>query len=65
MRIRKRIRLHLDTGRTIDGVLLTKRGETIELGDARIEIDGKLQPVDDRVYIPKARIEFAQAGGFA
>ena len=62
MKIRKRIRLHLDTGRTIDGVLIAKRGDVLELGDARIEIDGKLQPIDERIYVPKHRVEFAQRG---
>jgi hypothetical protein len=65
MRKRTRIRLHLDTGRTIDGVLLRKRGRVFELADVRLEINGKLQPVDGTVFVPKDRVEFAQAGALA
>lgn len=65
MRTRTRIRLHLDTGRSIDGVLLARRGDVYELADARIEVDGKLVNVDERVFVPKRRVEFAQAGGVA
>lgn len=62
MRTRQRIRLHLDTGRSIDGILLAKRGDMYELGDVRLELDGKLQPIDERVFVPKHRVEFAQRG---
>ncbi len=62
MKLRARIRLHLDTGRTLEGVLISKRGESITLADVRVEIDGALQPVDGDVYIPKHRVEFAQRG---
>lgn len=62
MRLRQRIRIHLDTGRTIDGVLMRRRRDVLELADASVEIDGKLVPVDDRVLVPRARIEFAQRG---
>lgn len=62
MRLRQRIRIHLDTGRTIDGVLMRRRKDVLELADASVEIDGKLVPVDDRVLVPRARIEFAQRG---
>jgi len=65
MRKRTRIRLHLDTGRTIDGVLLRKHGRVFELADVRLEINGKLQPVDGTVFVPKDRVEFAQAGALA
>lgn len=65
VKIRSRIRLHLTTGRSIEGVLLARRGGVLELGDARIEIDGKLVRVDERVFVPKERVEFAQAGGAA
>lgn len=65
MRKRNRIRLHLDTGRTIDGVLLNRRGGVFQLADVRLEIDGKLQPVDGNVFVPKHRVEFAQAGALA
>lgn len=63
MRKRTRIRLHLDTGRSIDGVLLSRRGEVYELADVRVEIDGRLQGIDERVFVPKVRVEFAQGGG--
>lgn len=62
VKIRARIRLHLVTGRSIDGVLMSKRGAVYELADTRIETDGKLQPVDGRVFVPKDRVEFAQGG---
>lgn len=67
MNVRKRIRLHLTTGRTIDGVLIhvSRRDQAYELADVRVEIDGQLQPVDGRVFVPKNRVEFAQAGGAA
>lgn len=63
MKIRERIRLHLDSGRSIDGVLLGKRGSIYTLADARIEIDGSFQQVAGAVYVPKDRVEFAQRGG--
>lgn len=63
MKKRRRIRLHLDTGRSIDGVLISRRGDVLELADVRLELDGKLQPVDGSVFVPKYRVEFAQAGG--
>lgn len=62
MRLRQRIRIHLDTGRTIDGVLMRRRRNVLELADASVEIDGKLVPVDECVLVPRARIEFAQRG---
>lgn len=60
MKIRRRYRFHLTTGRSVEGVLV-KRGRVIELADPRVEINGKLVSLTDRVFLPAERVEFAQS----
>ena len=63
MKVRERVRLHLKTKRTIDGVLLSKRGGVYTLGDARVEDEhGKLQPAAGTLHVDRADVEFAQTG---
>jgi hypothetical protein len=63
MRKNDRVRLHLKSHRTIDGVLLRRRRGMFELGDARVEDEhGKLQPASGRVFVPACDVEFAQVG---
>ncbi len=63
MKVRERVRLHLKTKRTIDGVLLSKRGGVYTLGDARVEDEhGKLQPAAGTLHVDRAGVEFAQTG---
>jgi hypothetical protein len=61
---RQRVSVHLDTGRTIEGVLVDRRGAYLALRSASAELeDGKLHPVDGVTMIPRARIEFVQVTG--
>lgn len=63
MKLCERVRLHLKTKRTIDGVLLSKRRGVYTLGDARVEDEhGKLQPAAGTVSVDRANVEFAQTG---
>lgn len=63
MKLRERVRLHLKTKRTIDGVLLSKRRGVYTLGDARVEDEhGKLQLAAGTVFVDRAGVEFAQTG---
>lgn len=57
---RHRVSVHLDTGRTIEGVLVDRRGAHIALREASAEVAGELTPADGIVMIPRARIEFVQ-----
>jgi hypothetical protein len=57
---RQRVSVTLDTGRTIDGVLVDRRGEFLALRSAQVEVDGKPAPADGVVMVPRARIEFVQ-----
>lgn len=62
MKTRQRIRLHLTTGRTVEGVILSTRRKLVTLGDVRIEVDGKMVPTPlEHLYVPRERIEFAQS----
>lgn len=61
MKLRKRIRLHLTTGRSVDGVLVSRRSKVFELADASVEVDGKLVNLTERVFVPRERVEFAQS----
>lgn len=66
MRIRGRVRLHLITKRTVEGVVLKRprwgRGCWV-LGDARVENDhGELVAAAGRVFVDAARVEYAQTG---
>lgn len=60
---RQQVSIHLDTGRTIEGVLVSRRGKFIALRQAQAEHDGALKPADGVVLIPRARIEFVQVLG--
>jgi hypothetical protein len=63
MKVRERVRLHLKTKRTIDGVLLSKRGGVYALGDARVEDEhGKLNAAAGVLFIDRCDVEFAQTG---
>ena len=63
MKVRERVRLHLKTKRTIDGVLLSKRRGVYALGDARVEDDhGKLQSAAGTVFVDRCEVAFAQTG---
>ena len=63
MKVRERVRLHLKTKRTIDGVLLSKRRGVYTLGDARVEDEhGKLQPASGVIHVDRIDVEFAQTG---
>ena len=57
---RQRISVHLDTGRTIEGVLMDRRGPFLALRAAEAEVDGKLRAADGIVMIPAVRVEFVQ-----
>lgn len=63
MKVCERVRLHLKTKRTIDGVLLSKRRGVYTLSDAFVENeDGKLMPAQGKLYIDRIDVEFAQQG---
>lgn len=54
------VSVHLTTGRTVDGVLVSTRGDYLELRKAGIEVDGKMVPADGVLLLPKKRVEFVQ-----
>lgn len=60
--VRQRLRIHLDTGRSIEGVLMTRRGPYVRLDAAQVEVSGKLVE-SGSVMIPLARVEFVQVLG--
>jgi hypothetical protein len=63
MKVRERVRLHLKTKRTLEGVLLSKRRGVYELGDCRVEDEhGKLQKAAGVVFVDRVDVEFAQGG---
>lgn len=59
--IRKRYQLHLDSGRTVEGVLLDRRGGHWSLGNVRVEgPDGKFVTPSGvpQAHVPVERITF-------
>ncbi len=60
--VRQRLRVHLDTGRSVEGVLMTRRGPYVRLDSAQVEVGGKLVE-SGSVMIPLARVEFVQVLG--
>ena len=63
MKLRDRVRLHLKSKRTIDGVLLSKRRGVYSLGDARVEDEsGSLKPAAGVLYVDRCDVEFSQTG---
>jgi hypothetical protein len=63
MKARSRVRLHLKTKRTLEGVLLSKRRGVYSLGDCRVEDEhNKMQPARGTVYVDRTDVEFAQTG---
>jgi hypothetical protein len=63
MKVRERVRLHLKTKRTIDGVLLSKRRGVYALRDAFVENeDGKLVTAPGTLYVDRCDVEFVQQG---
>lgn len=63
MRVRDRVRLHLKTKRTLEGVLLSKRRGVYELADVRVEDEhGKLHKAAGTVFVDRSDVEFAQTG---
>jgi len=60
-RVRHRFQFHLDTGRTVEGVLLDSRGGFFSLADVRVEgPDGKFvtpQGVGE-THVPRDRVLF-------
>jgi hypothetical protein len=61
--VRQRLRIHLDTGRSIEGVLLSRRGPWLKLAESRVESKGELVDSPEPVVVPLARIEFVQVVG--
>jgi hypothetical protein len=57
---RQKVSIHLDTNRTIEGVLVNRRGKYLALRQAHAEVNGTLTPADGVVLVPRARIEFVQ-----
>lgn len=58
--VRKLVRIHLDTGRTFEGILATSRGEFVTLKASTHESGGKMVPSDGVTALPKSRIEWVQ-----
>lgn len=57
---KQHVSVHLTTGRTVEGVLISTRGDYLELRNAGIEVDGKIVPADGVLLLPKKRVEFVQ-----
>jgi hypothetical protein len=58
--IRDRIRFHLDTGLSVEGVVLRRRRGWFELGGAQVERRGEMVGVPEPVLIPRSRVVFAE-----
>jgi hypothetical protein len=56
--IRKRLQVHTDAGRTIEGVLTSRRGGVLRLEAARLEVDGRFVDVDGVQFVPVGRVLF-------
>ena len=59
-RIRPRVVVVLDTGRTIEGVLLARYPTRVKLGDAGVLIGGTRTPVDGFMFVERSRVEWIQ-----
>lgn len=59
--IRKRYQLHLDTGQTLEGVVLGRRGGAYRLVDSRVELNGELVEPEGVIEhrVPIGRVLFA------
>ena len=57
---KQNVSVHLTTGRTFEGVLMSERGDYLELRNAGVEVEGKMIPADGVVLLPKERVEFVQ-----
>jgi len=56
---RKLVRVHLKTGRTIEGVLTCTRGDWLAVAKARVEVDGQLVESDGAPeLIPRDNIDW-------
>lgn len=63
MRVRQRVRVNLKTHRTIEGVIVSKRGKYLQLADCLVENEhGKLMRAAGVVFIAKCDVEFIQIG---
>lgn len=63
MKVRERVRLHLKTKRTIEGVLLSKRRGVLTLGDCRVEDEhNAMQAATGMLFIQRSDVEFVQTG---
>lgn len=61
--VRKRVVVVLDTERTIEGVLLARRGPLLVLRDAQVLVDGAKVAADGEMIIERSRIEWVQVVG--
>lgn len=62
VRIRRRVLVNLDTGRTFSGVLWCKTGDWLVLRNAEMIARGEAGvPVEGEVVIERGRVEFVQA----
>lgn len=61
---RRRVVLVLDTGRTMQGMLVARRGPLLELADVQVVVDGGgTVAADGRVVVERARVEWLQVIG--
>lgn len=63
VRLVKRVVVVLDTERTIEGVLVARHRDRIELRDVSVRMNGALMPADGAMFIDRARIEWVQVVG--
>lgn len=63
VRLVKRVVVVLDTERTIEGVLVARHRDRIELRDVSVRMNGALMPADGSMFIDRARIEWVQVVG--
>lgn len=59
-RIRPRVIVVLDTGRTIEGVLLARYPTRVKLGDAGVLSGGNRTAVDGFMFVERSRVEWIQ-----
>lgn len=57
---RHRVVVVLDTGRSMTGILVARRGSLLELADVSVATDGGMTKADGRVVVERARVEWLQ-----
>lgn len=60
MKRKRKVRVQLDGGQTIDGVLLNRRGGHYTIASASLVTSSGTTEIDGTVEVPRARVLFFQ-----